>query len=146
MTFLEQVRRLLGGVGNHAVERGLTDPSRRSFLKAALLGTAIAATVDVDKLLWTPGERTIFLPYFDDTIRYNNFVSWELLARDALAVLEKNLTIAKQVNRAYDRRFLNAKQIGETVNLVIPMRWDTGAVDHLKTPGRPVTLTVERFL
>lgn len=35
--------------------------NRRDFLRF-MLGTAVAATVDVEKLLWVPGERTIFLP------------------------------------------------------------------------------------
>lgn len=34
---------------------------RRDFLRF-LLAAPIAATVDVEKLLWVPGEKTIFLP------------------------------------------------------------------------------------
>lgn len=34
---------------------------RRDFLKF-LLSTPIALTLDVDKLLWVPGEKTIFIP------------------------------------------------------------------------------------
>ncbi len=34
---------------------------RRDFLRI-LLAAPIAATVDVEKLLWIPGEKTIFLP------------------------------------------------------------------------------------
>jgi hypothetical protein len=39
--------------------------NRRAFLErllAGAAGTALAATLDVDKLLWQPGARTIFLP------------------------------------------------------------------------------------
>lgn len=38
---------------------------RRDFLArllAGATGAALAATVDLDKLLWVPGARTIFLP------------------------------------------------------------------------------------
>jgi hypothetical protein len=35
--------------------------NRRSFLKLLSAGL-IGSTVDVDKLLWIPGEKTIFLP------------------------------------------------------------------------------------
>jgi hypothetical protein len=34
---------------------------RRDFLKL-LLSTPVAAQLDVEKMLWVPGERTIFLP------------------------------------------------------------------------------------
>jgi hypothetical protein len=39
--------------------------NRRQFLErllAGAAGTALAATLDVDQLLWTPGAKTIFLP------------------------------------------------------------------------------------
>lgn len=34
---------------------------RRSFLKF-LLATSLAAVIDYEKLLWIPGEKTIFIP------------------------------------------------------------------------------------
>jgi len=40
-------------------------PSRRDFLVrflATAAGAAVAHTLDLDKLLWTPGARTIFVP------------------------------------------------------------------------------------
>lgn len=43
---------------------------RRDFLRAALLGTAAAATLDVEQLLWTPDEKTIVLP---ETIKIPSF-------------------------------------------------------------------------
>lgn len=35
--------------------------NRRSFLRLLAIG-AIAETVDVERLLWIPGQKTIFLP------------------------------------------------------------------------------------
>jgi len=35
--------------------------NRRDFL-ASLLATGVAATFDIDKLLWIPNERKIFIP------------------------------------------------------------------------------------
>lgn len=43
-----------------AAER-VPDAGRRKFLKLALAGVAVAATVDIDKLLWTP-DKTFLLP------------------------------------------------------------------------------------
>ena len=36
--------------------------NRRGFLALLGLGTAGALTLDLDKLLWVPGKKTIFLP------------------------------------------------------------------------------------
>jgi hypothetical protein len=35
--------------------------NRRGFL-SALIGSGLSAAVDPEKLLWTPGQRTIFIP------------------------------------------------------------------------------------
>lgn len=42
---------------------------RRDLLKF-LLASPIAALTDVEKLLWVPGEKTIFLPTFNETMLY----------------------------------------------------------------------------
>lgn len=139
MNLFEQVKRLLSGDG------APTDPSRRRFLRAALVGSALAATVDVEQLLWTPGEKTIFLPDADDEWIPNYLVTDDWIVREGLRILENNLTILKSVNRAYDDRFLDARTVGEAVNIIVPMRWDMSDVDHLK-PGRRVTMSLERFL
>jgi hypothetical protein len=41
--------------------RIVMDANRRGFLKA-LTATAVAMTVDPERLLWVPGAKTIFLP------------------------------------------------------------------------------------
>jgi len=39
----------------------MTNFSRRQFLRTLAAGL-VASTVDVDRLLWVPGEKTIFIP------------------------------------------------------------------------------------
>lgn len=49
---------------------------RRSFLKF-LLATPIAAHLDVEKLLWIPGEKTVFLPPYHITEAQIVVSEWE---------------------------------------------------------------------
>jgi len=46
---------------------------RRSFLKF-LLSTPLAAVVDYEKLLWVPGEKTIFIPSPKQVEIYNGLI------------------------------------------------------------------------
>lgn len=50
--------------------------NRRDFLKF-LIATPIAAHLDIEKLLWIPGEKTIFLPS-DGFISISEIVAMEL--------------------------------------------------------------------
>jgi len=47
--------------------------NRRDFLKGILTSSALAYTLDIDKLLWIPNERTIFLPPMPTIITINEF-------------------------------------------------------------------------
>lgn len=42
--------------------------NRRYFLQS-LIAAGVAATVDVDRLLWTPGEKHIFIPRWTEAQR-----------------------------------------------------------------------------
>jgi len=48
---------------------------RRSFLKF-LLSTPLAAVVDYEKLLWVPGEKTIFIPEVQPVSMYKVIYEW----------------------------------------------------------------------
>lgn len=95
--------------------------SRRRFLRTALTATVVAATVDIDQLLWTPGERTIFLPYAEGGPWRDNFLlTDDMIVQEGLAILKKNLTFIATINRQYDEKFSYAGRIGDTVTLRIP--------------------------
>lgn len=49
--------------------------NRRDFLRALLSSTVVAATVDVEKLLWIPGEKKIFIPS-ERQIKFLYSVDW----------------------------------------------------------------------
>ena len=51
--------------------------NRRSFLRLLVIG-AIAETIDVERLLWIPGQKTIFLPKTIHHPSYSEIVALEL--------------------------------------------------------------------
>lgn len=79
---------------------------RRAFLKV-LGGTAAvvaaAPMLDLERLLWVPGEKTIFLPY--EGPFGNQIVTVDWITREALRILENNLKMASVFNREYDAKF-----------------------------------------
>lgn len=50
-------------------------PKRREFLKLLALG-AIGLELDVDKLLWIPGQKKIFIP--STRIRFEEIIELEM--------------------------------------------------------------------
>jgi hypothetical protein len=101
---------------------------RRSFLKslftaAAALPVAASGLVELDleKLLWVPGKVAVFdmgdLPT-------RGLLTTDVITREALAVLENNLTFSRAVNRTYDAKFgFTGAKIGSTINMRIPHRY-----------------------
>jgi hypothetical protein len=85
-----------------AADRVSSGITRRHLLRSALVGAAVAATVDVGSLLWTPGEKTIFVL---DGVGSNSLITPEWVTREALAILTKNLSFVYHVNREYDDAF-----------------------------------------
>lgn len=63
--------------------------NRRSFL-AGLAGLIGTATLDPEKLLWIPGQKTIFLPPVG-----NQFLTTDMITADALRILRDNLRFAR---------------------------------------------------
>lgn len=95
---------------------------RRSFLRALLTGAAgaIAAhELDLDRLLWVPGERTFFLPSPSPDLN-TSLLTTDIITREALRILERNLTFANCVNRSYDAR---SYQTGTTLTIRKPARY-----------------------
>jgi hypothetical protein len=94
----------------HESERAMID--RRGFL-ARLLGTAAGAvvlgSVDLDKLLWVPGERTYFDLWSD-----RPGLSTDWIVKEALRLLEGQLQIVNLFNRTYDVG-INATRMGDSI-------------------------------
>lgn len=101
--------------------------NRRGFLRAFLAGTVglvAGAELDLDKLLWVPGAKTIFLPDVKVLPARTFVVVGNNETKAILRELENNLRFASRVNRDYDRQFANeAAKVGETVNVRLPGRW-----------------------
>jgi hypothetical protein len=97
---------------------------RRQFLRT-LSSTALVATAaalvpggDLERLIWIPGEKTIFLPSLDDGPVLLLTPEW--VVRDAMRVLTNNLQFVKALNRDYDEHML---QRGGQMGLLVPMRY-----------------------
>ena len=86
--------------------------TRRGFL--SLFGSMTAAAValplvDLDKLLWVPGAKRIFVP------AGHTFMTTDLMMKEALRTLENNLTFAKSINREYDLAY--ALKAGDVITI-----------------------------
>lgn len=122
-----------------AAERVPTGLSRRHFLRTALIGTAAVATVDLEQLLWLPGEKTFFLPAVPTVEELNTFLSADWIAKESLRILQQQLQLSKHVFRHYPDE---AVRLGDTVNIRLPSRFEPVAKTgfHLVAPVKPVIL------
>ena len=71
--------------------------NRRGFLALLGLGTAGAMTLDIDKLLWVPGKKTIFLPSTTVFGGEKLTVSW--MAKEAAMLFQQKLGFLPRVVR-----------------------------------------------
>lgn len=115
---------------------------RRSFLfgaAKAAVGTVVASTVDLDRLLWAPGQRTIFdlgaqppdlygVDYGEGdysvvTVTHEHGAAFEpsdWLIREHLRHLEKQIKLTGHlVNR-------EQAKVGETLTIRLPQRYTQG--------------------
>jgi hypothetical protein len=101
------------------------------FLGGTAAGVAIAPLIDVEKLLWTP-TKSIYLLGDDGYV----WLTPDWVTREALKILENNLTLTKTFDRYYDRQFVG-HQIGHTVNVRTPPKWG----ESMLMGSTPVMLT-----
>lgn len=93
--------------------------NRRGFLKLLGYGAAgavAAQELDLDRLLWVPGEKTIFLPAFEP----HTFDPCDWMTRESLRILKERLQFAKSINREYEPPL----HVGETVRIHLPQRFE----------------------
>lgn len=90
---------------------------RRSFLRLLGMGAIGAATLDVERLLWVPGAKTIFLPPIEI---FTPPVAFDWFAIEALRILENSLVFTQKVNRCYEREFTSA---GSLIDVRLPSRY-----------------------
>lgn len=73
--------------------------TRRGFLKA-LIGAGLVAVADPEKLLWTPGEKTIFIP---PLVKPTVQDWWTVTEGHGTAVLHIEYTMSGEPRRAVIR-------------------------------------------
>jgi len=118
--------------------------NRRTFLALfgiGAVGAAVASAlpevpgVDVERLLWTPGEKTIFVPPgagwtpIDEVVAQhgrNMPLTVSMITKEALRILQKKLTFETTIYRAYRPTLF--PRLGETVQVRVPQRFGHGPV------------------
>lgn len=108
--------------------------NRRAFL-GSLAAALVGATFDPERLLWVPGQRTFFLPSREpiaspplytlapmsaDLIRSarNSFVTTDMITKEWLKILQRNLVFSQRISREYDGR-------ASCITFSIPSRFAT---------------------
>lgn len=99
---------------------------RRAFLRTLGIGTATAAVatiapelvLDPERALWVPGRTTYFDLWRSDVLPSSEamLLTIDMISREALRMLENNLSFASRINRRYDKPFT----IGNTVTIRVP--------------------------
>ena len=118
--------------------------NRRGFLKLLGFGTVSAAAastglIDVERLLWVPGERTIFVP---ERIYFNEYLPPHWMEKEALRILENQLEVTRLINRDYSRFDQIGLKVGDTLHVRLPMRWEAKRIG----PDRKTLETVEMVI
>ncbi len=93
---------------------------RRAFLRRLGFGTVAAAAaasgvLDIERLLWVPGEKTIFIP--------QGFEVDMWLSREMLRILHNNLRFAPDFRREYDKTFIPLA-VGQSIRVPTPAARD----------------------
>ena len=86
---------------------------RRRFLAwlgGTAAGVALAPTFDVERLLWVPGARTIFIP------SARVFVTREWIDRETLRIQKQQLVFTPPT-----RKFDDMLRLGDTVTVRLPI-------------------------
>lgn len=92
---------------------------RRAFLRRFGLGAAAVVTtavLDPERMLWVPGQKTVFLPPVTRFKPNNTFLTVDIITREALRALENNLQMLQILERPYDSQF-GGTVIGDHVTI-----------------------------
>lgn len=93
--------------------------TRRGFL-GALAAAATGLVLDPERLLWLPGQKTIFLPPIETFQPTGNvFVTPDWITKETLRLFKNQLQVMSLVNRAYDRSSGGAI-VGDTISVRLP--------------------------
>lgn len=84
-----------------------------AYLSGTAAGAALAPMLDLDRLLWVPGAKTIFIP--EPFTCGNTFIAPDWVVQETLRMFKNNLRFVKQIHHDYD-----ALWTGATVT--VPMR------------------------
>lgn len=106
--------------------------SRRGFLQLISTGTIGAATLDLDRLLWVPGRKTIFLPPATVTINDTFYV--------ALHTAEPNGVLHEATYANYSRVAISRPRHGWIMDEGLFIKEET-RIDFPQCTGDATTIT-----
>lgn len=121
--------------------------NRRQFfqlLGSGVIGAAVTQGLDLDKLLWVPGEKTIFLPPVKAF--GNQIVTLDWMTKEISRLMAQNLKFSQQVNRQYDTEYAGVVKIGDTVRVRTPQRFKLGSTlsaQRISPDYEGVTMTTQ---
>ena len=100
----------------------MTTISRRGFL-GVFGAAAVGAVLDPERLLWVPGQKTIFLPSVVPAPS-NTFLTIDQITREALEVLRRQLVLSDRISREYGDPFdVTGHETGTAIMMRVPKRY-----------------------
>jgi hypothetical protein len=80
----------------------------------------------------------------------NELLTDDVLAKEALMIVENNLTITKLIGRRYEKKFAQeGNKIGDSLGIRLPVRWEGREGENMVPEGakeRSVTLKIDRLI
>lgn len=80
----------------------------------------------------------------------NDLLTDSVIAKEALMIVENNLSLTKKINRRYEKRFAQeGSKIGDTLNIRLPVRWEGRDGEEMAEEGaqeRSIALKVDKMI
>jgi len=80
----------------------------------------------------------------------NELLTDDIIAKEALMIVENELSITRLISRRYEKRFAqDGNKIGDTLNIRLPIRWEGREGEEMQPEGareRTIPLKVDRLI
>jgi hypothetical protein len=80
----------------------------------------------------------------------NEILTDDVLAKEALMIVENNLAITRKINRRYEKKFAqDGNKIGDSLNIRLPVRWEGREGENMNPEGaqeRSVAMKIDRLI
>lgn len=80
----------------------------------------------------------------------NELLTDDVIAKEALMIVENELTITKKINRRYEKRFAqDGNKIGDSLSIRLPVRWEGREGEEMQPEGareRSILMKIDRLI